>query len=198
MPCWLLDISFRLCHVLSGGVFLFFWCFELKRSIWSSPRVSSYTWRPPAGTRFLPEARLKWHRWSSWTTPTRWVWHTNLLSSAECEPNLSFRWSQSSLFISHAASSNLLFRQLICGWYHPLNPSSPPLQVNLKMRVRLSYSRQGSAFQDTVQIDSFPGLSGAGHWRRPRSLFVCRRAHRLRLSLTDDSHSALQPRLLSL
>lgn len=32
------------------------------------------------------------------------------------------------------------------------------LQVNLKMRVRLSYSRQGAAFQDTIQVDSFPGL----------------------------------------
>uniref|UniRef100_A0A8C4HN74 AP-1 complex subunit gamma n=1 Tax=Dicentrarchus labrax TaxID=13489 RepID=A0A8C4HN74_DICLA len=37
------------------------------------------------------------------------------------------------------------------------------LQVNLKMRIRISYSSQGSAFQDTVQIDSFPGLSAAGH-----------------------------------
>lgn len=97
---------------------------------------------------------------------------------------------QSSLFISHAASSNLLFRQFDA-WLipDPLNPSSSPLQVNLKMRVRLSYSSQGSAFQDTIQIDSFPGLGGAGHWRRPRSLSVCRRAHRLRLSLTDDSHT---------
>ena len=31
-----------------------------------------------------------------------------------------------------------------------------PLQVSLKMRVRLSYTSQGSPFQDTVQIDSFP------------------------------------------
>uniref|UniRef100_A0A7N5ZSF0 AP-1 complex subunit gamma n=1 Tax=Anabas testudineus TaxID=64144 RepID=A0A7N5ZSF0_ANATE len=38
-----------------------------------------------------------------------------------------------------------------------------PLQVNLKMRIRISYTRLGSAFQDTVQIDSFPGLSAAGH-----------------------------------
>lgn len=38
-----------------------------------------------------------------------------------------------------------------------------PNKVNLKMRVRISYSSQGSAFQDTVQIDSFPGLSAAGH-----------------------------------
>ncbi|XP_041805466.1 AP-1 complex subunit gamma-like 2 isoform X2 [Chelmon rostratus] len=36
-----------------------------------------------------------------------------------------------------------------------------PNKVNLKMRVRISYSSQGSAFQDTVQIDSFPGLSAA-------------------------------------
>uniref|UniRef100_A0A671XF23 AP-1 complex subunit gamma n=1 Tax=Sparus aurata TaxID=8175 RepID=A0A671XF23_SPAAU len=35
--------------------------------------------------------------------------------------------------------------------------------VNLKMRVRISYSSQGSAFQDTIQIDAFPGLSAAGH-----------------------------------
>lgn len=41
--------------------------------------------------------------------------------------------------------------------HRPLNPS-PPLQVNLKMRVRLSYSRLGAAFQDTIQVDSFPGL----------------------------------------
>lgn len=78
---------------------------------------------------------------------------------------------------------------LMRGWYHPLNPSSSSLQVNLKMRVRLSYTRQGSAFQDTIQIDSFPGLGGAGHWQRPRCLSICRRAHRLRLSLTDDSHT---------
>lgn len=39
-----------------------------------------------------------------------------------------------------------------------------PNKVNLKMRVRISYTSQGSAFQDTVQIDSFPGLSAGGHW----------------------------------
>ncbi|XP_022603793.1 AP-1 complex subunit gamma-1-like [Seriola dumerili] len=33
-----------------------------------------------------------------------------------------------------------------------------PNKVNLKMRIRISHSSQGSAFQDTVQIDSFPGL----------------------------------------
>ncbi|CAJ1071548.1 AP-1 complex subunit gamma-like 2 [Xyrichtys novacula] len=33
-----------------------------------------------------------------------------------------------------------------------------PNKVNLKMRVRVSYTRQGAAIQDTVQIDSFPGL----------------------------------------
>uniref|UniRef100_A0A671XF13 AP-1 complex subunit gamma n=1 Tax=Sparus aurata TaxID=8175 RepID=A0A671XF13_SPAAU len=38
-----------------------------------------------------------------------------------------------------------------------------PNKVNLKMRVRISYSSQGSAFQDTIQIDAFPGLSAAGH-----------------------------------
>uniref|UniRef100_A0A8C2XDJ8 AP-1 complex subunit gamma n=1 Tax=Cyclopterus lumpus TaxID=8103 RepID=A0A8C2XDJ8_CYCLU len=37
-----------------------------------------------------------------------------------------------------------------------------PNKVNLKMRVRVSYTRLGSAFQDTVQIDSFPGLDAAG------------------------------------
>ncbi|KAM8851393.1 AP-1 complex subunit gamma-like 2 [Spinachia spinachia] len=37
-----------------------------------------------------------------------------------------------------------------------------PNKVNLKMRVRVSYTRQGSPFQDTVQIDSFPGLDAAG------------------------------------
>ncbi|CAL8277815.1 unnamed protein product [Lota lota] len=31
-----------------------------------------------------------------------------------------------------------------------------PNKVSLKMRVRLSYTSQGSTFQDTVQIDSFP------------------------------------------
>ncbi|XP_026168885.1 AP-1 complex subunit gamma-like 2 [Mastacembelus armatus] len=40
---------------------------------------------------------------------------------------------------------------------------SNPNKVNLKMRLRVSYSKQGSAFQDTVQIDSFPGFSAAGH-----------------------------------
>ncbi|XP_061695177.1 AP-1 complex subunit gamma-like 2 isoform X2 [Syngnathoides biaculeatus] len=34
-----------------------------------------------------------------------------------------------------------------------------PNKVNLKMRIRISYSSQGSSIQDTVQIDSFPGLS---------------------------------------
>ncbi|XP_068196711.1 AP-1 complex subunit gamma-like 2 isoform X2 [Antennarius striatus] len=32
-----------------------------------------------------------------------------------------------------------------------------PNKVNLKMRVRISYSSRGSAYQDTVQIDAFPG-----------------------------------------
>ncbi|KAM9718716.1 AP-1 complex subunit gamma-like 2 isoform 1-T2 [Menidia menidia] len=40
---------------------------------------------------------------------------------------------------------------------------SNPNKVNLKMRVRISYTSQGSTVQDTVQIDSFPGLSAAGH-----------------------------------
>lgn len=31
------------------------------------------------------------------------------------------------------------------------------------MRVRISYSRNGSTFQDMIQIDSFPGL---GHWQQ--------------------------------
>lgn len=31
-------------------------------------------------------------------------------------------------------------------------------QVNLKMRIRVSYTCQGSVVQDTVQVDSFPGL----------------------------------------
>ncbi|CAN9503306.1 unnamed protein product [Ophioblennius macclurei] len=31
-----------------------------------------------------------------------------------------------------------------------------PNKVNLKMRIRLSYSSQGSTVQDTVQVDSFP------------------------------------------
>nr|XP_057924370.1 AP-1 complex subunit gamma-like 2 [Doryrhamphus excisus]XP_057924371.1 AP-1 complex subunit gamma-like 2 [Doryrhamphus excisus] len=35
---------------------------------------------------------------------------------------------------------------------------SNPNKVNLKMRIRISYSSQGSAVQDTVQVDSFPGL----------------------------------------
>uniref|UniRef100_A0A3Q3DJ58 AP-1 complex subunit gamma n=1 Tax=Hippocampus comes TaxID=109280 RepID=A0A3Q3DJ58_HIPCM len=34
-----------------------------------------------------------------------------------------------------------------------------PSKVNLKMRIRISYSSGGSSIQDTVQIDSFPGLS---------------------------------------
>ncbi|KAG7273897.1 hypothetical protein CRUP_025958 [Coryphaenoides rupestris] len=34
-----------------------------------------------------------------------------------------------------------------------------PSKVSLKMRVRLSYTSQGSTFQDTVQIDSFPSPS---------------------------------------
>ncbi|XP_072219207.1 AP-1 complex subunit gamma-like 2 isoform X1 [Leuresthes tenuis] len=38
-----------------------------------------------------------------------------------------------------------------------------PNKVNLKMRVRIAYTSQGSAVQDTVQIDSFPGLNAAGH-----------------------------------
>ncbi|XP_068461004.1 AP-1 complex subunit gamma-like 2 [Clinocottus analis] len=38
-----------------------------------------------------------------------------------------------------------------------------PNKVSLKMRVRISYTRQASPFQDTVQIDSFPGLDAAGH-----------------------------------
>ncbi|XP_032421675.1 AP-1 complex subunit gamma-like 2 [Xiphophorus hellerii] len=33
-----------------------------------------------------------------------------------------------------------------------------PNKVNLKMRIRVSYTCQGSVVQDTVQVDSFPGL----------------------------------------
>ncbi|KAG7227387.1 hypothetical protein INR49_000392 [Caranx melampygus] len=33
-----------------------------------------------------------------------------------------------------------------------------PNKVNLKMRIRISHTSPGSAFQDTVQVDSFPGL----------------------------------------
>jgi len=33
-----------------------------------------------------------------------------------------------------------------------------PLQVSLKMRIRVSYSHQDAVHQDTVQIDSFPSL----------------------------------------
>lgn len=40
-----------------------FWCFKLQSSIWSPPRVSSYTWRPPVETPFLLEAQQRWHRW---------------------------------------------------------------------------------------------------------------------------------------
>ncbi|KAM3850207.1 AP-1 complex subunit gamma-like 2 [Diretmus argenteus] len=36
---------------------------------------------------------------------------------------------------------------------------SNPNKVNLKIRVRVSYTNQGSAFQDTVQIDSFPSAA---------------------------------------
>ncbi|XP_070412230.1 AP-1 complex subunit gamma-like 2 isoform X2 [Nothobranchius furzeri] len=35
---------------------------------------------------------------------------------------------------------------------------SNPNKVNLKMRIRISYTSQGSAVQDTVQVDSLPGL----------------------------------------
>ncbi|KAM4551411.1 AP-1 complex subunit gamma-like 2 isoform 1-T2 [Odontesthes bonariensis] len=38
-----------------------------------------------------------------------------------------------------------------------------PNKVNLKMRIRIAYTSQGSVVQDTVQIDSFPGLNAAGH-----------------------------------
>ncbi|KAM9789749.1 AP-1 complex subunit gamma-like 2 [Neosynchiropus ocellatus] len=38
-----------------------------------------------------------------------------------------------------------------------------PNKVTLKMRVRLSYTIQGSNVQDTVQIESFPALTPAGH-----------------------------------
>uniref|UniRef100_A0A3P8X251 AP-1 complex subunit gamma n=1 Tax=Cynoglossus semilaevis TaxID=244447 RepID=A0A3P8X251_CYNSE len=37
--------------------------------------------------------------------------------------------------------------------FHPC-----PIQVHLKMRIRISYTVQGSAFQDMVQVDSFQGL----------------------------------------
>lgn len=61
--------------------------------------------------------------------------------------------------------------QILCysSWSWADSKSFRLLQVNLKMRVRISYSSQGSAFQDTIQIDAFPGLSAAGHWRRPFS-----------------------------
>uniref|UniRef100_A0A3Q0R680 AP-1 complex subunit gamma n=1 Tax=Amphilophus citrinellus TaxID=61819 RepID=A0A3Q0R680_AMPCI len=36
--------------------------------------------------------------------------------------------------------------------------NNPNKVVNLKMRLRISYTSQGSAVQDTVQVDSFPGL----------------------------------------
>ncbi|XP_061791844.1 AP-1 complex subunit gamma-like 2 [Nerophis lumbriciformis] len=34
-----------------------------------------------------------------------------------------------------------------------------PNKVNLKMRIRMSYSSQGTTTQDMIQIDSFPGLT---------------------------------------
>ncbi|XP_015234916.1 PREDICTED: AP-1 complex subunit gamma-1-like [Cyprinodon variegatus] len=37
-----------------------------------------------------------------------------------------------------------------------------PNKVNLKMRIRVSYTSLGSVVQDTVQVDSFPGISAAG------------------------------------
>lgn len=37
--------------------------------------------------------------------------------------------------------------------------SPHPLQVSLKMRIRVSYSNQGAMHQDTVQIDSFPSAA---------------------------------------
>lgn len=52
------------------------------------PRVSSYTWRPPVETLFLHEAQLRWPRWWSSTTQTRWVWHTQTQS---CDSLLSVR-----------------------------------------------------------------------------------------------------------
>uniref|UniRef100_A0A1A7X1E6 AP-1 complex subunit gamma n=1 Tax=Iconisemion striatum TaxID=60296 RepID=A0A1A7X1E6_9TELE len=39
---------------------------------------------------------------------------------------------------------------------------SNPNKVNMKMRIRISYTSQGSAVQDMVQVDSFPGLGAAG------------------------------------
>lgn len=44
------------------------------------------------------------------------------------------------------------------------------LQVNLKMRIRISYSSRGSSIQDTVQIDSFPGLSWLAPVSQPSDL----------------------------
>lgn len=35
------------------------------------------------------------------------------------------------------------------------------------MRIRISYTSRGSTVQDTVQIDSFPGLGATVHWQQP-------------------------------
>lgn len=53
-----------------------------------------------------------------------------------------------------------------------LDASCAP-QVHLKMRIRISYTSQGSTVQDTVQVDSFPGLGVTGLWRQPsRTMWI--------------------------
>lgn len=90
--CWVSALDPVMFSVVSisavnGGVF---WCFKLQSSIWSSLRVSSYTWRPPVGILFLLEAQLRWPRWWSSTTQTRWVWQEALKPSQSGVWDISF------------------------------------------------------------------------------------------------------------
>lgn len=55
-----------------------------------------------------------------------------------------------------------------------------PIQVSLKMRIRVSYSHQGAVHQDTVQIDSFPSLG----WNCQPSISPLWLTYEFRISMT--------------
>lgn len=155
--CWPLEVAFR-ARRSQRRRFLFV---SVRWAVWSPSRVSSYTWGPPAGIRFQPEARLKWHRWSSWATQTRWVNHSNLLSATSRLGSvlLKTRWASASLCcaagqpedegasVLHQARSSL-------PRHHPggLLPRNGPLMAGGAARW-LSHSSSAAPAADTLLSD---------------------------------------------
>lgn len=106
---------------------------SLKNNDMSLFRVFSCKWRLRVVMWFQHMALVKSHRLLYSTILTRQVF-----PAYSCV-FLSFLLNQSALFMYKLDYTFI-----------------SPLQVSLKMRIRVSFSNQGAVHQDTVQIDSFP------------------------------------------